>query len=162
MGKLVRNPAYNDRKVSLNNWCYVRELSRAKKPKFHAALVESIRAEGVRNPIILYALPDGWFLGFGGSRVKAAIEAGEELIPAIINDYNDEFKTAPTVEQHNWHKFFADPPQTVEFTEHGFDYHYHMERNRRNAADPAAVRWIKGNPSWLREEFPWLTSYTQK
>ena len=95
-GRLVRNPNYGGPSVSLNGWRWRPELSNHTKPKFQAALNESVRKNGIRNPILVWNLPEGIFLTFGGSRVKAAQAAGLLSIPAIINDYTGEFAGYPS------------------------------------------------------------------
>jgi hypothetical protein len=154
VGKLVRNPGYNNNHVSLNNWCWVPHVSTHRKPLFQEALRESIRSEGIRNPIVVYRLTEGYFLSFGGSRLRAAREVGLARIPALVNDYTGEVK-GPTVDAGNIAEFFTDPPSIVEWTDYGVDYHYGLERKRRDRYDPAGLEWA-GDADFLSAEFPWI------
>jgi len=157
LGRLIRNSQYGGPSLQLNGWTHRPEISKAAKPEFHEALAESIREEGVRNPILVWSLPEGTFLSFGGSRVRAAQRAGLETIPAIINDYTGQYADCPEVTEENLSYWFEDPPNTYEFGEYGFDYHYNLERARRANHDPAGFAWLEGEePSWIRREFPWL------
>ena len=139
-GRIIRNPGYSGQKVSIHGWCWTDCVSQNRKPGFREALRDSIAAEGVRNPIVVFALAEGCFISFGGSRVSAARDVGLVSIPAIVNDYCGRFEGNPEVTEDNWHEFFADKPKYVEFTEYGFDTHYFMERNRRGDVDPAGTR----------------------
>lgn len=157
VGRLIRNAGYGGPSVGLNGWCWRPTLSQHGKHEFHEALVVSIKEEGVRNPILVWSLPEGMFLTFGGSRVRAAKEAGLETIPAIINDYSGRYAASDTVTPDNWQTFFTDPPREVEFGEFGFDYHYNLEMARRHNYDPNGFAWLDGDePHWLKKEFSWL------
>lgn len=156
--RLVRNPQYGGEGVSLNGWKSTPvEPVTGRKPKFFEALRESVRREGFRNPIIVYALPEGLFLGFGCSRLRVAQELDAE-IPALVNDYTGEFDTAPEVTPSNWREFFTDVPEYFEWLPYGIDYHYSLERNRRETYDPKGMAWTESSPdrSFLTTEFPWL------
>lgn len=156
-GRLIRNPNYGGPSLSLNGWTWRPELSKAAKPEFHAALAESIQEEGIRNPILAFVLPEGIFLTFGGSRVRAAEKAGLKEIPAIINDYTATYKDYPEVTEENFKEFFLDPPKSYRFGQHGFDYHYNLERARRQNHDPSGFAWLGDEePEWINKEFPWL------
>lgn len=155
-GRIIRNPGYNDQKVSLNGWCWHSEVSRARKPQFMEALRDSIREAGIRNPVVLYALSEGCFLSFGGSRVLAARSVGLESIPAIVNDYTGRFAGCPEVTEQNYAEYFTDVPKWVAFGDHGFDTHYFMERNRRGSCDPSGYAWMPQDADWVSQEFPWL------
>jgi hypothetical protein len=158
LGRLIRNPNYGGPSVSLNGWHTHSAVSKAAKPGFHAALRESVRTEGVRNPVLVWALPEGIFLTFGGSRVVAAIAAGLDSIPAIINDYTGEFSEGDLVTRDNYASFFKDVPRTFDFGPDGADYHYHLERARRHEHDDAGLAWLEDtSPDWLSKEFPWIT-----
>lgn len=157
-GKLVRNSNYNGNTLSLNGWCWVPQVSTHTKPKFHEALCDSIRREGLRNPVIVYALPEGMFLSFGGSRVRAAREVGLDRIPAIVNDYTGQIDGEPVTEE-NWKSFFVDVPEYFEFSESGADTHYSIEKNRRHHFDKAGLAWCEG-ADWLKEEFAWISHST--
>jgi hypothetical protein len=161
-GRLVRNPNYGGPSVSLNGWHWLPEISKAQKPGFREALEVSVRQEGVRNPILVWSLPEGLFLTFGGSRLLACRATDRVWCPAIINDYTGDFKDSEIVTQENWRKFFRDPPRDVEFGEYGFDYHYNLERARRDQHDEAGFAWVEGAqdqakaPGWMSKEFPWV------
>jgi hypothetical protein len=144
--------------VSLNGWRYRTSTSNHTKAGFQEALNADVKEKGVRNPILVWSLPEGLFLTFGGSRLKAAIAAGMETIPAIINDYTNTYNDYPEVTPENWSSFFTDPPREFLFEEHGADYHYNLERARRLNHDPAGFHWLNGDePNFLKEEFPWLS-----
>ncbi len=157
VGRLIRNPGYGGPSVSLNGWCYKHSISNHTKAGFQEALNEDIKENGVRNPILVWALPEGVFLTFGGSRLKAARLGDFDTIPAIINDYTGDFSESPEVRPDNWDTFFTDPPRAFEFGEFGADYHYNLERARRHDHDPAGFAWLDGEePSFIAEEFPWV------
>lgn len=157
LGRLIRNPHYGGPSVSLNGWRYKTSISNHTKPGFQAALESSIRSEGVRNPILVWTLPEGTFLVFGGSRLRAAREAGLDKIPALINDYTGKYKLAPRVTPKNIKNYFKDPPREFDWTDDGVDYHYNLERARRHEHDTAGFAWLEGEtPSFIAEEFPWL------
>jgi len=156
-GRLIRNPNYGGPSVGPHGWTWRPEISKHGKESFKAALVDSIRREGVRNPIIVYVFQEGTFLTFGGSRYTTCVEAGIEEIPAIINDYTGRYAASDTVTPDNVESFFKDPPREYEFTPEGFDYHYNLERARRANHDPSGFAWLEGeDPSWIAKEFPWL------
>lgn len=157
VGRLIRNPNYGGPGVSLNGWRYRDSISNHTKEGFQEALNESIKENGVRNPIMVWALPEGVFLTFGGSRLKACQALGIETCPAIINDYTDQYSGAPEVRPDNWHTFFTDPPVSFEFGPDGADYHYNLERARRHDHDPAGFAWLDGEtPAFIAQEFPWV------
>lgn len=157
-GRLIRNPNYGGPSVGTHGWTWRPEISKHGKHGFIAALVEDIKQHGLRNPILVWSFPEGLFLTFGGTRVRACIEAGIEDIPAIINDHTDGFKDSLLVTPENVEGLFTDVPRDWEFNEDGFDYHYNLERARRINHDPAGLAWLEGkDPDWLRKEFPWLT-----
>jgi ParB family transcriptional regulator, chromosome partitioning protein len=54
-------------------------------------LAESIRANGVLQPVIIKRVHNGFLLVAGERRCKAAKIAGFSTIPAIVRDYNDEY-----------------------------------------------------------------------
>ena len=156
-GRLIRNPNYGGPGVSLNGWRWRESISNHTKPGFQAALTESIQQEGLRNPILVWSLPEGIFLTFGGSRLKAIRTLGLRWVKAIINDYTGDFKDSPEVTPENYFRFFKDPPRDVEFGDHGFDYHYNLERARRDKHDPAGFAWLENsNTDFLQREFPWV------
>lgn len=154
-GKLIRNPNYGGPTVGPFGWVCRQKVSTANKPKFHQALVESIQEEGIRNPVLVWSFDEGIFLTFGGSRVRAAQEAGLTEIPCIVNDITGCFQDCPEVTEDNWEGFFTDIPRYAEFTERGFDYHYSIERARRHNYDPSGFAWVGDNFTFI-DEFPWL------
>ena len=154
--KIVRNPNYAGRTVGPFGWKAVPLTPAPNKDGFHAALSTSVRQEGFRNPVVVYRFEEGYFLSFGGSRVCAAQDLGL-LIPCIVNDYVDS-EVDSEVYPDNVETFFRDPPEFWEFTKYGFDYHYHIEKNRRESYDKAGMKWVDGldNTDFIEEEFPWL------
>lgn len=160
-GRLIRNPNYGGPSLSYRGWTWRPEISKAAKPGFHEALARSIASEGVRNPVLLWSFPEGVYLTFGGSRVRAAKEAGLETIPAIVNDAGEDFLGNELVTPDNWRTYFKDVPRSAEFTEDGFDYHYNLERARRVNHDKAGFAWLDGDePDWIAKEFPWISTST--
>lgn len=154
-GRLIRNPGYGSPHVSIHGWCWRPAISSHRKPLFQEALRDSIREEGLRNPVIIYALEEGCFLSFGGSRLRAAIDLGLETIPAIVNDYADRFPDAPEVTIENFSTFFTDVPDYFEITDKGADTHYSLERNRRHTHDAKGMAWA-GDAEFIRQEFSWI------
>lgn len=155
--RLVRNAAYCADHVSLNGWCHTPLTPARTKPKFFEAMRESVQREGFRNPIVVYALPEGIMLSFGGSRLRVAHELGLP-IPCIVADYTGEFDGAPEVTEDNYASFFVDVPQHFAIDGDGVDTHYSLERNRRNEYDAAGMAWADASPNkqFLEEEFPWI------
>ena len=158
MGRLIRNPGYGGPSVGPFGWTWRPEVCKSveAKPSFHDALARSVATEGIRNPVLVWCFPEGMFLTFGGSRVRAALEAGLDVIPAIINDYTGTFAHALSVTPDNYQTYFTDVPRDVEFTEQGFDYHYNLERARIQNLDPAGLAWAPKDANWISKEFPWL------
>ena len=157
--KLVRNPAYNNQHCELNNWCWIPvDKVRTIKPGLHAALEESVLREGFRNPIVVYALPSGLYLSFGGSRLYTA-QRLNLMIPCLVVDYTGEFSLFDEVHGRNWAEFFTDVPVYFEFTDDGIDTHYSLERNRRNDYDAGGMAWAEhlAERDFVEREFPWLT-----
>jgi hypothetical protein len=156
-GRLIRNPNYGGQSVALNGWRYRDSISNHTKAGFQAALRADIAEHGVRNPILVWCLPEGTFLTFGGSRLKACRNLAIERIPAIVNDYTGAYEQSLEVRPDNWESFFTDPPRTFEFGEFGADYHYNLERARRHEHDEAGFAWLNGEqPNFIAQEFPWL------
>ena len=156
-GRLIRNSQYGGPSVSLNGWRWRDSISNHTKVGFQQALTDSIAKDGVRNPILVWSLPEGLFLTFGGSRLKACLQLGISDIPAIINDYTARYTSSPEVVSNNVASFFTDPPKDFEFGEYGADYHYNLERARRHDHDPAGFAWLDGEtPEFISKEFPWL------
>jgi ParB family chromosome partitioning protein len=54
-------------------------------------LAESIRTNGVLQPVIIKKVHNGYLLVAGERRCKAAKIAGFSTIPAIVRDYNNEY-----------------------------------------------------------------------
>jgi len=52
-------------------------------------LAESIKENGIIQPVVLRSKQDGYEIVVGERRYRAAIEAGLEKIPAVIKDYTD-------------------------------------------------------------------------
>ena len=138
-GRLIRNPNYGGPTIGPYGWTWRREVSKHGKEGFQEALKESIQESGVRNPILVWSFPQGLFLTFGGSRVRAAKECDLQEIPAIINDYTGEYKDCPEVTEDNWYTYFTDVPSSYSFDDTGFDYHYNLERARRHNHDSAGL-----------------------
>ncbi len=159
-GRLIRNPGYGGPGVSLNGWRWRDSISNHTKPEFQAALEANIAKDGVRNPILVWSLPEGILLTFGGSRLKACLRLGLETIPAIVNDYTGTYAAWPEVKPDNWEGFFIDPPRFFDFTEFGADYHYNLERARRHEHDPAGFAWADNDALFINKEFPWVNSDT--
>jgi hypothetical protein len=156
-GRLIRNPGYGGPGVSLNGWRWRPSISNHTKEGFQEALQADIAEDGVRNPILVWSLPEGLFLTFGGSRLKACLALGIRRIPAIINDYTERYSELPEVTPDNWEGFFTDPPREFEFGEYGADYHYNLERARRHDHDEAGFAWLDGEqPAFIAREFPWV------
>ena len=92
----------------------------------------------------------------------AAQRAGLPTIPALVNVGHGVRLTGdpPEVTPENVTEFFTDPPEWYEFTERGFEYHYSIEKNRRDHYDPAGLEWLstldEDDKSFLSEEFQWL------
>lgn len=157
-GRLIRNPAYGGPSVGPFGWTWRPEISKHGKDGFQEALAKSIKEEGVRNPILVWNFKEGMYLTFGGSRVRACLQAGIEEIPAIINDYTGHYSSADSVTPENVASFFTDVPLDMYWDEKGFDYHYNLERARRAVWDPAGFAWLHNeDPAWIKKEFPWLT-----
>ena len=154
-GRIIRNPAYGGPRLSIYGWTWRPEVTTATKPLFREALRDSIAAEGVRNPIVLYSTMEGCFVSFGGSRVEAARAAGLTSVPALVNDYTERFTNGLPVTPENVESFFTDVPEYIEFTSTGIDTHYSIERNRRDRYDPAGFEWA-GDAAFIAEEFPWI------
>lgn len=130
------------------------------KTGFYAALEESVRRGGIRNPPVLYIDGHRWYVGFGGSRVLVAQRLGLGL-PAIVNagaGAQITGKGVVEVTEDNWSNFFVDPPAEVEWSDRGFQYHYSIERNRRDRFDPQGLKWTEelDDTKFLDEEFSWL------
>lgn len=156
--RLVRNPHYCNDKVQLNGWCRVPVEHAQHKRKFFAALEEDVKANGYRNPIVIYALPEGLHLSFGASRLRVAQKLGIE-VPCIINDYTGEFAEEVDVTGETVPEFFTDPPRRWKFGQYGFNYHYSCERNRRETYDPQGMVWMQGVDNAdeiIGNEFPWI------
>lgn len=154
-GRIIRNPAYGGPTVSIFGWHWIPQQPRTSKVGFAKALKESIKKEGLRNPVVIYALDEGCFISFGSSRLLAARELELEFMPAIVNDYCNKFPLASEVTMDNFHVFFKDVPKYFEITETGADTHYSLERNRRSTFDPQGFVWADGQ-DFIKKEFRWI------
>ena len=154
-GRIIRNPNYGGPEAGIHGWKYIPEVSQARKPQFMEAMCDSIRAEGIRNPIVAYATDSGVYVSFGGSRVLCAREVGLDRIPCIVNDYAERYPLAPEVTEENFTSWFTDPPKQWEIGELGADYHYSIERKRRGDFDEAGMRWA-GDAAFIEAEFSWI------
>jgi len=154
-GRIIRNPDYGGPSLSIYGWTWRPEVSTASKPMFREALRDSISAEGIRNPVVIYSIAEGNYLSFGGSRVRAAREAGLDSIPALINDYCERYQEELEVTTENVFSLFTDVPEYIEFTATGIDTHYSLERNRRDYYDPAGMMWA-GDADFIGKEFSWI------
>lgn len=157
LGKLIRNPEYGGKRVGHKGWVYTPMISCHDKPEFQEALRDSISKEGIRNPIIVYAFDSGDYLGFGGSRLRAAREVGLTHAPAIINDHCGRYEDFPEVTAEGWEGLFTDVPRYFEFGTEGVDTHYSLEKNRRNDFDDAGLIWC-GEADFLTREFSWINN----
>ncbi len=155
-GRIIRNPNYGGGKAGIHGWCTHPKVSMGTKPHFMEALGDSLRKEGYRNPIILYATDTGNWLSFGGSRVNVGRKVGLTTVPCIINDYCDRFKDALEITEENFSSFFTDVPKWHVIDELGVDYHYAIERKRRAEYDPAGHAWCEPDAAFLKIEFPWI------
>jgi len=155
-GRLIRNPNYGGDKAGIHGWCTHAKVSMGTKPMFREALGDSLREEGFRNPVVLYATSTGNWLSFGGSRVDVGRKVGLRTIPCIVNDYCGRFKEYPEVTEENFNSFFTDIPKWHVIDELGVDYHYAIERKRRSEYDAAGHAWCTGEEPFLAAEFPWI------
>lgn len=69
--------------------CVASPTARPVKPGHVLVLVESIKEIGLRQPINVRALDDGYEIRGGGHRHAAFVMLGRETIPAIVTDDND-------------------------------------------------------------------------
>ena len=126
------------------------------KPQFMEAMSESLRKEGYRNPVVVYASDTGNHLSFGASRIHCGRTAGLRCVPAIVNDYCGRFKESPEVTLENFTSWFTDPPNWFIIDEFGADYHYALERKRRMEYDPKGFAWADDEATFLDVDFPWI------
>jgi hypothetical protein len=154
-GRIIRNPNYGGPALSIYGWTWREDVSSHRKPLFQEALRDSIAAEGVRNPIVVYSTEEGDFASFGGSRLRAARDLELTHIPALVNDYSGRYDNCPEVTPDNVRQFFTDIPEYIEFTHTGVDTHYSLERNRRDHYDPAGMQWAEG-ADFIESEFSWI------
>lgn len=138
----------------------IRSGKKGIKPKTRARILESIRQDGIRNPILVYHTPEGMFLSFGGGRLEAAKQL-DIAIPAIVIDYVGDFEDYPEVDEENWQTFFTDVPKYFEWTEYGAHTHYGLEMGRKEEFDAAGLAWTQNAdmPDILHES-PWLDGNT--
>jgi hypothetical protein len=137
-------------------WRVRLDMSKKNKPKFRAAMVDSILTDGIRNPLLGYSFKEGLLLAFGAGRLKAAKEAGLTTVPMIVNDFTGEYDDYPEVTEENWTDYFVDVPITYEFSAKGFTYHYNMTKSTRTLDDPAGMAWYEGDENDFSDEFPYL------
>ena len=156
--RIVFNPNYGGASCSVPGTCIVPLIERPMKPKFFEALEADVRQNGFRNPILVYAVAGRLLLNFGGSRLRIAKRL-DTVLPAIIVDYDDVYKSYPRVTEDNYQSFFTDVPPRFEFTATGVVTHYSLERARRDEYDSAGFEWTKDidDKEFIEEEFPWLT-----
>jgi hypothetical protein len=126
------------------------------------ALRDSLRKEGYRNPIVVYATDNGNHLAFGGSRVHAGRDVGLGCIPAIVNDYCGRFEEYPEVTEENFRTWFTDEPNWFVIDEEGADYHYALERKRRMEYDPKGFAWAEEDAVFIDIDFPWVNEPQKK
>ncbi len=155
--RIVFNPNYGGKGTTVPGACAVPIRQRGIKPETRAAIRESVRYEGFRNPIVVYRTGGQLLLSFGGGRLQAAKEL-VCLIPAIVIDYDGDVHDFEEVTPSNWREFFMDVPSNAYWDETGFHMHYGLERNRNNEFDPAGVAWITNDEdrATIIEESPWL------
>ena len=158
-GRLVRNPSYPGQDSGLFGWPIIPIEPTQRKPKFHAALRKSLKADGMRNPLLAAATPGGVGLLFGSSRFRCARDLKMGLIPVIVNDFTNRFEHCQEVTPANWLTYFVDVPKYAAFTRFGFDYHYSLERNRRHTFDSAGLAWVPDGEDFLADEFAWIEDY---
>ena len=154
-GRIIRNPGYGGPTLSIYGWTWRPDVSTHRKPLFQEALRDSISREGIRNPVVIYSLVEGDFLSFGGSRLRAARDAGLDSIPALVNDYCGRYKEELEVTPENALSLFTDIPEYIEFTATGIDTHYSLERNRRDHYDPSGMLWAD-DADFIGKEFSWI------
>lgn len=156
--RIIFNPNYGSAGTCVPGTSQVRIRSGKKgiKPQTRERILESIRQEGFRNPILVYYTPEGMFLSFGGGRLEAAKKL-DTMIPAIVIDYVGDMVDHPEVTPENWQDFFTDVPQYFEWTEYGAHTHYGLEANREAEYDAAGIAWAgdEDMPAILHES-PWL------
>lgn len=153
--RICFNPNYPGGPTGIPNTKAVK-IRRAVKPETRERIKESVRREGIRNPLLVYRGSEGYFLGFGGGRLQAAIELGLHMIPCIIVDYTGE-QAGTEITPDNWADFFEDPPKHFVFTDYGIDTHYGLERGRRDEIDEAGLAWASADDMQiLLRESPWL------
>lgn len=158
--RICWNPNYGGRATGVGDSVAV-PIRRAVKPETRERIKESVRREGVRNPILVYITENDIILGFGGGRLAAAKDLGMPAIPAICVDYTQSLMGTPVTED-NWRGYFNDPPQYFEFTEYGVLTHYGLERGRREDLDEAGLAWASDEDmEVLLRESPWLNGEGQ-
>jgi hypothetical protein len=137
-------------------------MDKKNKPVFRSALKDSIKKEGMRNPLLGWSFKEGLFIGFGAGRLKAAEEVGFTEVPMIINDFTGDYDKAPLVTEENFAEFFMDVPLSYEFNETGFSYHYNLTPSQRTQHDPGGTAWYEGDVSDFYGEFPYLEGFDEK
>jgi len=156
--RIIFNPNYGGDPTEVPGTCTVRCINKGVKPQTRAAITKSVKAEGFRNPILVYATVSGVHLSFGGGRLLAAQQL-DVPIPAIVVDYSGDFQLFEEVTPDNWRGFFRDVPEFFEFSDAGVHTHYGLERGRNEWFDPAGIEWAKelDDNEFLIKESPWLS-----
>ena len=119
-------------------------------PKLRAALLESIKTEGFRNPVLAYVCTDGLLLKFGNSRLQHAIHLDIPL-PAIVCDHLGRYDDRPEVTMENYHEFFTDVPIRFEIKEKVVIHSYGISPFSEGY-DPAGLAWLNENQRHLIDE----------
>lgn len=154
--RIIRNPNYGGPRLSYQGWCSQPLTPATRKVKFFAALEESVRQEGYRNPIIVWSVREGLHAQFGVSRLRVG-QLLDVDIPCIINSVDGSYEHFEAVTEDNWQDFFTDVPAYHVFNNDGsFDYHYSLERNRRSTYDAAGMAWADADAEFIRDEFSWI------
>ena len=100
------------------------ERERLDRAEWFARLEESIRRDGIRNPVILTARRTAEELSltprYGGSRVWAAQRLALP-VPAVIADFDDCFPEAPEIAPRDIRGLFRDPPKKIILKSHGIN-----------------------------------------
>jgi len=154
--RIIFNPNYGGPGTKVPGACAV-PIGRAIKQETRAAIKESIRRDGFRNPIIVYRSGGEYLLSFGGGRLQAAKQLGIP-VPALVVDYDGDMGDYEEVTEDTWQEHFTDVPKNFEWNAVGIQMHYGLERGRREDFDPAGVAWIStdADKEAVYRESPWL------